>query len=193
MRITPRRAARVSGHRAPRARRATSRRALAGFSSLLLGLTILPAAVLTSAHAAAPAAPIVGNGFTVTSADLAFILKQIKIAERHSRSVQGTQPGQVPNPNSTGDPEYCQSLVGPNADQIPDRLSSYGLRTVDGACNNLFTGKGQFAASDQVFPRLTKPAFRLGEVAPPNFPSNSATAGGRSDYGQLGNVVDSQP
>src|SRR6187549_3776760 len=41
----------------------------------------------------------VGSGFTVTPSDLAFILKQIKIAERHSRSFQGTQTGQAPNPD----------------------------------------------------------------------------------------------
>src|SRR6476620_8899459 len=29
----------------------------------------------------------VGSGFTVTASDLAFILKQIKIAERHVRSI----------------------------------------------------------------------------------------------------------
>ena len=43
----------------------------------------------------------------------------------------------------------------PDADQIPDRLTSYGLRTVDGSCNNLFPGRETFAAADQPFPRLT--------------------------------------
>ena len=39
--------------------------------------------------------------------------------------------------------------------QIPDRLTSYGLRTVDGSCNNLFPGREKFAAADVPFPRLT--------------------------------------
>ena len=91
----------------------------------------------------------VGSGFTVTAGDLAFILRQIKIAERHASSIAGTEPTQGPNPHGlpndpvTGlpdplyDPEYCSSLVGPNPNQIPDPLTSYGLRLVDGGCNNL--------------------------------------------------------
>src|SRR4051794_6693492 len=67
---------------------------------------------------AAMAAPApVGNGFVVTAGDLAFILKQIQISERHAAT-------QTPS-------NMCGTLVGPAADQIPDRLSSYGLRTVD--------------------------------------------------------------
>src|SRR5215218_9713001 len=46
--------------------------------ALLLSAGVLPAGP-TSAQAAAP----VGQGFTVTPADLAFILKQIKISEAH--------------------------------------------------------------------------------------------------------------
>ena len=111
-----------------------------------------------------------GNGFTVTPADLAFILKQIKIAERHSRAFQGNpDPGTPVNPDPIGDPDYCQSLVGPNANQIPDRLTAYGLRTVDGSCNNLFPGREKFAAADQPFPRLTTPVFSAAENTPPGF------------------------
>ena len=74
-------------------------------------------------QAKAAVAPV-GNGFTVTPADLAFILKQIKIAERHSRAFEGNpDPGTPVNPDPIGDPDYCQSLVGPNANQIPDRLT----------------------------------------------------------------------
>ena len=99
-------------------------------------------------QAKAAVAPV-GNGFTVTPADLAFILKQIKIAERHSRAFEGNpDPGTPVNPDPTGDPDYCQSLVGPNANQIPDRLTAYGLRTVDGSCNNLFPDREKFAAAD---------------------------------------------
>ena len=94
----------------------------------------------------------VGNGFTVTPADLAFILKQIKIAERHSRAFLGHPDAPTPlNPDPSGDPEYCQSLVGPGPDQIPDRVTSYGLRTVDGSCNNLFPNRDKFAAASPMF------------------------------------------
>jgi len=59
-----------------------------------------------------------GQGFTVTPGDLKFILKQIKIAEHHAHTLTPANP--------------CGTLVGPGPDQIPDRLTPYGLRTVDG-------------------------------------------------------------
>ena len=105
------------------------------------------------------AAPPVGQGFTVTPADLAFILQQIKIAERHSRSVAGTEPTQGPNLDVAHDPQYCRSLVGTEIDQIPSALLSFGLRTVSGDCNNLQVGQETFGAADQTFPRLTTPQF----------------------------------
>ena len=46
--------------------------------------------------------------------------------------------------------------------QIPDRLTSYGLRTVDGSCNNLFPAREKFAAADQPFPRLTTAGLQRG-------------------------------
>ena len=145
-------------------------------------------------QAKAAVAPV-GNGFTVTPADLAFILKQIKIAERHSRAFEGNpDPGTPVNPDPIGDPDYCQSLVGPNANQIPDRLSSYGLRTVDGACNNLFPGREKFAAADQPFPRLTTPVFSDAEASPPDFfGPGSGTIPGSSYAQKRGFVFDTQP
>jgi Ca2+-binding RTX toxin-like protein len=154
----------------------------------------------------------VGNGFTVTPGDLAFILKQIKIGERHSRALAGTQPGVPANPNPTGDPEYCSSLIGPGPDQIPDALTSYGLRTVDGDCNNLvapdpvapadpfapnvpnFNTRPTFGAADQPFPRLTTPIFRPAEPSPPDFFGPGSGTVPSSSYAQKsGNVFDSQP
>src|SRR3954452_12669910 len=154
--------------RAPRARgRTVARRGLAGLSSLLLGVTVLPAGLLAPAHAAAP--PIIGNGVTVTTGDLAFILKQIKIAERHSVTRTAANP--------------CGTLVNqpgdgiPDDQQLPDALTSFGLRTVDGSCNNLvkpdpsaasfFHNRATFGAADQPFPRLTKPVFRDAEPITP--------------------------
>ncbi|GAB3861833.1 hypothetical protein GCM10028801_26400 [Nocardioides maradonensis] len=124
----------------------------------------------------------VGNGFTVTTGDLAFILKQIKIAERHSFTRTPAHP--------------CSTLLNqpgdgiPDAEQVPDILTSYGLRTVDGSCNNLKLGDENFAAADQPFPRLTTAKFRDAEDATQfGGPANSS-------YKQkLANnvVVDSQP
>src|SRR3954447_7744771 len=123
----------------------------------------------------------VGNGFTVTPGDLAFILKQIKIAERHSTTLDPTHP--------------CSTLLNqpgdgiPDAEQVPDILTSYGLRTVDGSCNNLKLGDENFAACDQPFPRLTPPRFRDADSVPTGFGPP-----GPSSYKQKkGNVFDSQP
>src|SRR5258705_4865702 len=100
----------------------------------------------------------VGEGFTVTPSDLAFMLKQIKIAEEHATTRTPANP--------------CGTLVNTPGDnipdelQIPDRLTAYGLRTVDGSCNNLFPGRETFAAADQPFPRLTNPVFSSAEPTP---------------------------
>src|SRR3954466_3152585 len=149
-------------------------------------LGILSTGLVTGADSPASAGTV-GSGFTVTASDLAFILKQIKIAERHVRSINGSQPDQAANPHTDPsdplyDPEYCSSLVGQNPDQIPDALTSYGLRLVDGGCNNLVTqlakadgsivngdpatpgfSRPNFARADQSFPRLTDPLFRDAE------------------------------
>ncbi len=103
----------------------------------------------------------------MTPSDLAYILKQIKIAERHSRAIAGTEPTAAPNPNPTTDPNYCASLLGPGRDQIPDRLTPYGLRTVDGSCNNLIPGRERFGAADQTMPRLATPVLQDAETSPP--------------------------
>ncbi len=134
--------------------------------------------VVFSAGSTAAPAPV-GQGFTVTPSDLAFILKQIKISERHAATLTPAN--------------RCGTLVGPGPNQIPDRLSSYGLRTVDGSCNNLFAGRETFAAADVPFPRLTTPAFRDAEPITPSFPVGPP---GPTSYKQklAGNVViDSQP
>ncbi|MFL6165133.1 MAG: peroxidase family protein, partial [Ornithinibacter sp.] len=138
---------------------------------------VIPVAMMAPVTAQAVAPP--GNGFVVTAGDLTFILKQIKIAERHSATFTATNP--------------CGSLVGPASDQIPDRLTSYGLRTVDGSCNNLFPGRETFAAADQPFPRLATAKFRDAEPVTASFPVGPL---GPTSYKQkaLGNVViDSEP
>jgi Ca2+-binding RTX toxin-like protein len=123
----------------------------------------------------------VGSGFTVTAADLAFILQQIKIAEYHAAHTT----------EATG---LCGALVGSDPHQIPSPLLSLGLRTVDGSCNNIQPGQELFGASAQPFPRLATPHFdRLAESRPSNlteFPSTSS----ETNYDQTtGNVYDSQP
>ncbi|GAB3870256.1 peroxidase family protein [Terrabacter terrigena] len=140
---------------------------------------VIPVAMVAPSVATQAAPAPVGNGFVVTAGDLTFILKQIRIAERHSATFTADNP--------------CGTLVGPAADQIPDRLTSYGLRTTDGSCNNLFAGRETFAAADQPFPHLAAPKLRDAEPITPAFPVGPP---GPTSYKQQspGNVVvDSQP
>ena len=128
----------------------------------------------------AQAAPVVGQGFTVSAADLSFILDQIKIGEAH---VVNTTPATGP----------CGALVGNGPDQIPSPLLSFGIRTVDGSCNNLQDGPGEVRrsrpgvpASDDAGVQHRRGALTsgLGPVGPP----------GPTSYAQTsGSVVDSEP
>ena len=143
---------------------------------LVLGL--LTGSWATRAQAATTAP--VGQGFTITPGDLAFILRQIKVAERHSRTLTPQNP--------------CGTLVGPDRDQVPDRLTPYGLRTVDGSCNNLHAGRERMAAADLSFPRTTNPRFRDAEPSPPGFFGPGGPTVTSSSYAQVrGPVFDSGP
>jgi Animal haem peroxidase/Fibronectin type III domain/RTX calcium-binding nonapeptide repeat (4 copies) len=164
---------------------------------------------LLAQSASAVQAPV-GSGFVVTSGDLSFILKQIKIAERHTRAFEGDPTAAVqPNPNPEADPSYCLSMIGSGPNQVPDPLTTFGLRTVAGDCNNLvsvlntttannnhptpsFANHPTFGAADQPFPRLTTPVFRTAESNPPAF----GPPGPVTSYAQklANNVVfDTQP
>lgn len=95
--------------------------------------------------------------------DIQFILDQIKIAEAHAS--------------------------GTPLDQLVDSpLLPYGLRTVDGSYNNFGVGREQWGASGEPFPGLAEPNYPTGSgsFGDPRYPSNN-------DYGQAGNVVDSEP
>jgi Ca2+-binding RTX toxin-like protein len=152
-----------------------AKRFIAGVTAALLCAGLAALVAPTAAQGAPVNQGPVGNGFTVTPGDLGFILKQIKIAEHHAATLTPANP--------------CGTLVGPGPDQIPDTLSSYGLRTVDGSCNNLAPGLENFAASDVPFPRLTTPAFGDAEAAPAGFPAQTT-----SSYRQkTGSVYDSEP
>src|SRR4051795_10629647 len=141
-------------------------------------------AFITPLSLANPAQAVVapvGNGFTVTAGDLSFILKQIRIAERHAATLTASNP--------------CGTLVGPAKYQIPDRLTAYGLRTVDGSCNDLIADKTRFGAADEQFPRLTNPLFRDADPAGSfaSFLIPNSVVDGRTSYSTHGDVVDSQP
>src|SRR6476659_2778639 len=149
----------------------------AAFSALLFLVAEVAVVAVSSVRPqraqAAQAPP--GEGFTVTAGDLHFIMKQIKIAEHHSATLTASNP--------------CGTLVGPGPDQIPDRLTPYGLRTVDGSCNNLFPQRERFGVADELCPRLATPNFRDADPVPPGFGPP-----GPSSYKQkTGNVFDDQP
>jgi Ca2+-binding RTX toxin-like protein len=130
---------------------------------------------------AAPAQAAVGQGFNVNPSDLRFILKQIQIAEAHAQTASAANP--------------CGTLLGAGPNQIPNEGQQgaelpWGLRTVDGTCNNLLSGQEGFGAADRAFPRMVAGSFKDAESA--------AAFGGAtpSSYNQTapGNiVVDSQP
>ena len=54
-------------------------------------------------------------------------------------------------------------MIGTGPNQIESPLVSFGLRTVDGSCNNLQPGQATYGAADQTFPRLTNPVFKSAE------------------------------
>src|SRR6476660_6808487 len=124
-----------------------------------LAISIPTAAVITPATASAA----VGQGFTVTPSDLAYILKQIKIAEAHVA-------------NTTSETGPCGALVGTGPNQLPDALTSYGLRTVDGSCNNLIAGRETYGQADQKFPRYTSPVFKDAGDVPAGFGAPGSTS-----------------
>src|SRR3954451_23499729 len=132
-------------------------------TALVLAMALVFQVLALAATRAHAVLGTVGSGFTVTAGDLNFILKQIKIAERHTTTLTASNP--------------CGTLLAqpgdgiPDAEQVPDILTSYGLRTVDGSCNNLKDATTRnFAASDQVFPRLTSPVFGDPEPITPAIP-----------------------
>ncbi len=132
----------------------------------------MPLGVMSVAAAPASAAPV-GQGFTVTPTDLSYILRQIKIAENHVA-------------NTTSQTGPCGALLS----QLGDPLLSFGLRTVDGSCNNLQPGQEDFGASGTLFPRLTEPSFQDADV-PGQFGPPGA---GPTSYSQTsGVVVDTDP
>src|SRR5690606_12062412 len=106
--------------------------------------------------------------------DLEFILKQIKIAERHAAGEDlyklVEEAGGV-DPNS---PASSQAHLLP-----------YGLRTVDGSYNNLLPGRAEWGAADQQLLPQTDPSFRQGSGT---FPYSS-----HHDYGNPRAVVDAEP
>src|SRR4051812_45247131 len=96
--------------------RSRRRRGTATVAALVAtSLTMLGIAALPSSAALGP----VGNGFTVTAGDLSFILKQIKIAERHSTTYDSTHVCSTMLNNTVAPGDGI-----PDAEQVPDIITS---------------------------------------------------------------------
>src|SRR3954470_5038622 len=163
--------------RAPTDGRSRRTRMLAGAAAV----SLIGGVVVTSVGGV-NAEGVVGQGFSITPADLRFILDQIKIAEAH-----------VVNTTTATGP--CGALLGTGENQIPSPLLPFGLRTVDGSCNNLIAGQETFGAADQPFPRLTTPVFNAAEPLPFDTDGPGPEAVGQAtSYAQTtGSVSDSEP
>ena len=146
-------------------------RTATGFPMAVALLVVVLAAVSAGNALAGPPGP----GFHLNAADLRHIFDQIKISENHA--AQTRVPGNAPN---------CAVLLGPGQFQIPDPRLPYGLRTVDGRCNNLLAGQENFGSANRTLPRLTSPFYRPAEI--------SLFDGQPTSYAQnSGNVFDSRP
>jgi Ca2+-binding RTX toxin-like protein len=120
------------------------------------------------------------SSFIVNNADLAFILKQIKIAEN-------TSIGYTPAVAPVSIKQAIMNAYGVSAADAA--LLPYGLRTVDGTYNNLLSDATKdFGAADTLFPRLTDPSYQNAGDEGTGF--NGIT---NTNYGAAGNVVDSDP
>ena len=130
--------------------RSSRRRRGAGAVATTAAVAVVASLFAPLAAGPADAAPV-GQGFNLNLSDVRFILKQIKIAEAHTASATAENP--------------CGTLLGTGPNQIPNGNQQgaelpWGLRTVDGTCNNLLPGQEKFGAADTVFPRQGPARFR---------------------------------
>ena len=109
--------------------------------------------------------------------DLDFILKQIKIAEDHAANT-------LPNEQD------CAALLA----LLPNASVPWGLRTVDGSCNNLLPGNAGFGAAALEFLDLVAPVFDAAQPLTQPFAPNDAV-GSNTSYvrGDGRTVQDSTP
>lgn len=142
---------------------------------------------------------------TLNLHDLTFVLKQIKIGEAHANGAALTQirldpvTGEVLTNGNLYDANgvFVGSVDYPLVDgdnnpiiyplAIPDPKTPFGIRTVDGSYNNLMEGRELWGAADQLMPRFFAASYGDGG---PEASFNGVT---NTNYGNAGNVVDSDP
>ncbi|SCZ13531.1 peroxidase family protein [Microvirga guangxiensis] len=115
--------------------------------------------------------------------DLEFILKQIKIAEAHTAAIDGIQGEKTP-----------EKIGDALREQVDNPLLPYGLRTVDGAYNNLIPGHEWSGSADQIMPRLLNPKYVIGDRAPPGSSGPGVpVSADPTRYEDIGDVWDADP
>ncbi|MDO9417829.1 peroxidase family protein [Pararhizobium sp.] len=149
------------------------------------------------------------TAFTLTKADLAFMLFQIKVAEMHASGVPLTEIRVNADGTLISDRLQYNAITGvylgdPATPQaIPDPHVPVGLRTVDGSYNNIVAGREYWGAADQVMPRLLDPYYLndadgdvMGLGPGATVTNNNYGVGGApsaTNGGNLGNVADADP
>ena len=129
------------------------------------------------------------TAFTLNQTDLAFILRQIKVAEAHAAGTALSQiyvdvAGNVVTASTPG------AVLA-----IPDPHVPVGLRTVDGSYNNIVPGRELWGAADQAMPRLLDGSFR-DDADGDAFDTNGPGPGGvqsNTNYANSGGVADADP
>ena len=112
-------------------------------ATLLIAVSSLMMSGIAHAnHEEGHAASSASSDLSFSRIDLDFILKQIKFSEYHAESGRG-----------------CEALL----EVLPNAHVPWGLRTVDGSCNNLGVGNEGFGQADLEFLELVEPVFRGGE------------------------------
>jgi len=136
---------------------------------LILSLGLVPAA----GGQVAPE-PSAGTDLAYERGDLEFILDQIEIAEEHVRRGGG-----------------CETL----RELIPSALLPWGLRHVDGSCNNLMPHGEHWGAADEPFPDLTSREYRRAHPMSFDPLAENDVVGAETSYarGDGRTVVDSHP
>lgn len=119
----------------------------------------------------------------LNTADLQFILRQIKIAEANAAGTPLTEI-YVDAAGNVVDADAPGAVLA-----IPDPLVPNGLRTVDGTYNNLVAGRETWGAADQAMPRLLDGSFLNdadGDEMPFGPPGPETPIVTNTDYGVIG-------
>ncbi len=130
--------------------------------------------------------PVRAADLAFNTEDIDFILQQIKYSEEHAERAL------LPPVNFAEPRAACDALL----DILPSASVMFGLRTVDGSCNNLIPDQTQFGQADLEFPTRLERNYREAQPLAVNLgPNDTGTVGQPTHYNQ-GNgrtVQDSTP